>query len=97
MNEDKNEGSENEDCEELEKATQNVHVNVSYCIFISACINSSVPELLNKLKTKVSDQSYKTCLERLKLQILHYIQGSELFAVHVAVIYFQEELPHFET
>ena len=29
MNEDKNEGSENEDCEELEKATQNVHVNVS--------------------------------------------------------------------
>ncbi|XP_020626847.1 ubiquitin carboxyl-terminal hydrolase 4-like [Orbicella faveolata] len=27
MNEDKNEGSENEDCEELEKATQNVHVN----------------------------------------------------------------------
>lgn len=70
MNEDKNEGSENEDCEELEKATQNVHVNVSYCIFISACINPSVPELLDKLKTKVSDQSNKTCLECLKLQIL---------------------------
>lgn len=60
MNEDKNEGSENEDCEELEKATQNVHVNVSYCIFISACINPSFPELLDKLKTKVSDQSNKT-------------------------------------
>lgn len=62
MNEDKNEGSENEDCEELEKATQNVHVNVSYCIFIPACtcINPSVPELLGKLKTKVSDQSNKT-------------------------------------
>jgi len=35
MNEDKNEGSDNEDCEELEKATQNVHVNVSYSIVIS--------------------------------------------------------------
>ena len=60
MNEGKNEGSENEDCEELEKATQNVHVNVSYCIFISTCINPSVPGLL---KTKISDQSAKTCLE----------------------------------
>ena len=51
MNEDKNEGSENEDCEELEKATQNVHVNVSYCIFISACFNPSFSGLLDKLKT----------------------------------------------
>lgn len=71
MNEDKSEGSENEDCEELEKATQNVHVNVSYCIFISACINPSVPGLSDKLKTNITYQSAKTCLECLKLQILH--------------------------
>lgn len=55
MNEDKNEGSENEDCEEreLEKATQKVHVNVSYCIFISACINPSISGVLGVLKTKI--------------------------------------------
>lgn len=55
MNEDKNEGSENEDCEEreLEKATQKVHVNVSYCIFISTCINPSISGVLGVLKTKI--------------------------------------------
>ena len=54
MNEDKNEGSENEDCEELEKATQNVHVNVSYVIFISACINPSIPGFLTVLKSQTN-------------------------------------------
>lgn len=55
MNEEKNEGSENEDCEELQKATQKVHVNVSYRIFLSACINPLIPGVLGVLKTKISD------------------------------------------
>ena len=35
MSEDLKDGTENEDAEEreLEKAYQNVHVNVSYCVF----------------------------------------------------------------
>lgn len=68
MNEDKNEGSENEDCEELEKATQNVHVNVSYCIFISLTHKFLEFWVCWKLR---SQNNELPCLECSRLQMLY--------------------------
>ena len=57
MNEDKNEGSENEDCEELEKATQNVHVNVSYCILSSYLLELTLQFLESWVCWKLRSQT----------------------------------------